>query len=232
MNVYSTVPLSTVKPVVTSKRTTDPTPWSFTGEHNYFTNLPLSARKSFNALAVGCSRSSRGGTTCPRPTTSEGSLQRTYSRDGAGGEGDKQTTGARCIHHIFEDLTFPRHCAAITRSKCWRSILSVAAAPCCRLPCCVCPAGGRVCVIARRSSDSAANFCAAARVCQTGGGVEVIFHNTGTSAWTASLSSTCFSTSLVLTIPVMTMVGSWLQYFPTGAVVTNTFQGPYALYSG
>lgn len=65
VNVYSTVPLSTVPPAITSKpSSTDPT-WTFTGGHIYFTNLPLSARKPFNALVVQCSRTSNGGTSCP-----------------------------------------------------------------------------------------------------------------------------------------------------------------------
>lgn len=62
--------------------------------------------------------------------------------------------------------------------------------------------------------------------CQNRGGVGVMIHSTGSGPWTASLSSTC-----TVTIPAMTMPGSWLSYFPNGATVTNTVQ-PYALYSG
>lgn len=83
-----------------------------------------------------------------------------------------------------------------------------------------------MCIIPRRPSDSASTYCNVALACQNRAGVGVIVHNTGSSAWTASLSSTC-----AVTIPVMTMPGSWLTYFPTGAAVTNTVQ-PYAFYSG
>jgi hypothetical protein len=86
-----------------------------------------------------------------------------------------------------------------------------------------------VCIIPRASTDTSTSFCTAARVCQTAGGVAVIFHTSSSSgsAWTASLTSTCG-----INIPVMTMPGFWLTYFPTGATVTNTVQPHYALYSG
>lgn len=159
VGVYSTIPAVIVPPAITSKpSSTDPTVWTFTGGHQYMTNLPLPARKAFNALAVRCTRTTSGGASCPSTTTS-----------------------------------------------------------------------GRVCVIPRSSRDTASSFCTVARVCQTAGGVGVIFHTSSSSSsvWTGTISSTCS-----ITVPVMTMPGTWLSYFPTGARVTNTVQAPYALYSG
>lgn len=109
VNVYSTVPLSTVAPAITSKpSSTDPTTWTFTGGHIYFTNLPLSARKAFNALAVQCTRTSTGGTSCPSTTTSEGRGRPHTARE-TGLVGGGTTRHTQCCAPITYERTATCH---------------------------------------------------------------------------------------------------------------------------